>query len=64
MNHPLSRIFAPIFMIVFVAVIMVATVTTGTDNRSTLREITVASAVPETDGLPTIIVSESTAESP
>ena len=49
MNHPLTRIATPIFMIVFVAAFAVTTATIDTDNRTRVGEATVATAVTQAD---------------
>ncbi len=62
MNHPLTRIFAPIFMIVLVAANMVVITTVDTDNRTAVAEAMVAIALTETDELPTAAVSQTTTD--
>ena len=47
MRHPLTRIFTPISMIVFSAVIVVSTSMSGTENRSSIEPLVIATATTE-----------------
>lgn len=57
MNHPLTRIFTPITMIIFVAVFTVAIATENTSDRITFDGSTVVAAISESDDLLTAAAS-------
>ena len=62
MNHPLTRIFAPISMVVLVAAFTVAAATVDTNDRLPVSAVTVATAVADADQLPVISISQGAAE--
>ena len=62
MNHPLTRIFAPISMVVLVAAFTVVAATVDTNDRLPVSAVTVATAAADADQLPMTSISRSAAE--
>ena len=48
MNHPLARIFAPISLIVFSAVVVVATSLNGSNDRVSVEPVVIATVASDT----------------
>ena len=62
MNHPLTRIFAPISMVVLVAAFTVAAATVDTNDRLPVSAVTLATAAADADQLRMTSSIESAAE--
>ncbi len=62
MHHPLTRIFAPICMIVLVAAFTVVTATVDTTDRLPLNVVSIPTTPAEAGQLPIASISLSAAE--
>lgn len=63
MHHPLTRIFAPICMIVLVAAFTVVTTTVDTTGRLPLSVVAISTAAAEATQLSIAGINENTVES-